>query len=166
MSVREDDIQRPSGAKGIYGVIDKPHFAIVIPYDGSHLYLVEQYRYPVQARCLEFPQGTWEGQSQIDPLTLAKGELKEETGLSADTMQHVAFQHLAPGMTSQCYDIYLATGLSQGERALDVEEEDLVTHRVLQSDFEQMILDNKIKDATSVNAYLLAKFHGLFSAAV
>lgn len=31
MSVREDDIRRPDGSEGVYGVVDKPDYALVIP---------------------------------------------------------------------------------------------------------------------------------------
>ncbi len=50
MSVREDDVQRFDGSPGIYGVVDKPDYALIIPLDGDRVHLVEQYRYPVGAR--------------------------------------------------------------------------------------------------------------------
>ena len=55
MTVREDAIRRRDGSGGIYGVIDKPDFVVVVPLhaDGS-LQLVQQYRYPVGVRCWEF----------------------------------------------------------------------------------------------------------------
>ena len=42
MVLREDDIRRPDGSPGIYAVVDKPTYALVIPYDGTRLRLVEQ----------------------------------------------------------------------------------------------------------------------------
>ena len=47
MRVREDAIGRPDGSAGIYGVVEKPDFALVIPVDADGVWLVEQYRYPV-----------------------------------------------------------------------------------------------------------------------
>ena len=58
MTVREDRIRRSDGTDGIYGVIDKPTYALVIPRDGDLLHLVEQFRYPVGRRRWEFPAGT------------------------------------------------------------------------------------------------------------
>src|SRR6187551_307522 len=58
MTVREDPIRRADGSTGIYGVVDKPDFALVIPLDGERMRLVEQYRYPIGMRRWEFPQGT------------------------------------------------------------------------------------------------------------
>ena len=57
LRVREDRIQRSNGAEGVYGVVDKEDCAIIIPIDGDHVYLVEQFRYTVQQRLFEFPQG-------------------------------------------------------------------------------------------------------------
>jgi hypothetical protein len=59
MSVREDQIRHPDGTTGLYGVVDKPDFAIVIPRAGDGFWLVEQFRYPVGRRAWEFPQGAW-----------------------------------------------------------------------------------------------------------
>ncbi|MFD1045378.1 ADP-ribose pyrophosphatase, partial [Kibdelosporangium lantanae] len=58
MTVREDRILHPDGSPGIYGVVDKPDYALVIPLDGDRLHLVEQFRYPLGVRRWEFPQGT------------------------------------------------------------------------------------------------------------
>jgi hypothetical protein len=56
MRVREDQIERADGSRGIYGVVEKDDFALIVPRDeDGGLWIVEQYRYPVAARCWEFP---------------------------------------------------------------------------------------------------------------
>ena len=50
MTIREDAVERANGLRGIYGVVDKPDFALVIPSTPTGFWLVEQYRYPVQER--------------------------------------------------------------------------------------------------------------------
>ena len=77
MSVREDQIRRDDLSEGIYGVVDKPEAAIVIPVEGGRVHLVEQFKYPAGARYWEFPQGAWEGKSDYTPEELARGELLE-----------------------------------------------------------------------------------------
>ncbi len=161
MTVREDIIERPSGAKGIYGVVDKPDFVVIAAVEDDCIHLVQQYRYPVEKRFWEMPQGTWESTEEVDSLTLAKGELQEETGLTATNMLHVAQQYVAYGFCSQAYHVYLATGLTAGENKLDPEEEDLITQKFTLNEFEQMILNGQIKDATTVNAYGLIKMKQL-----
>lgn len=59
LSVREDEVVRADGSTGVYGVVDKPDFAVVIPKDFDGFWLVEQFRYPVGRRAWEFPQGSW-----------------------------------------------------------------------------------------------------------
>src|SRR5690606_40202583 len=66
MTVREDAIRRPDGSRGIYGVVDKPDFALIIPLDErGRLHLVEQYRYPLGLRRWEFPQRSEEHTSEL-----------------------------------------------------------------------------------------------------
>ncbi|MBD3585001.1 NUDIX hydrolase [Salinimonas sp. HHU 13199] len=160
MTVREDEIERPSGAKGLYSVVEKPHFAIIIPVHNHQVYMVEQYRYPVGERQLEFPQGTWDDAPGVDPLTLAAGELKEETGLTAGTMEHVGFQYLAYGMCNQGYHIYLARELTAGEQQLDPEEEGLTVHQLSLDELDEKIISGQIKDASTCNALGLARLKG------
>jgi 8-oxo-dGTP pyrophosphatase MutT (NUDIX family) len=161
MSVREDKIRRQSGTEGIYGVVDKPDFAVILPVQDGNIYLVEQFRYPVGERFPELPQGAWEKNPDADPKILAAGELQEETGLVARTMAYVGHQYLAYGFSSQSYHIFLATGLTYTQTNLDDEEEGLVSKKVSLDEFERMILSGIIKDATTVNAYGLAKMKGM-----
>ena len=79
MRVREDEILRSNGQKGIYGVVEKEDAAIILPIEEGQVWLVEQFRYTIQERALELPQGGWEMEVE-DPEELARGELKEETG--------------------------------------------------------------------------------------
>ena len=90
MRVREDTIRRRDGSTGIYGVVEKPDFVVFVPVeDGGRLHLVEQYRYPVKGRYWEIPQGSWEQEPGADPMEMARGELREETGLDAALMTYV-----------------------------------------------------------------------------
>ena len=79
MRVREDEILRSNGERGIYGVVEKHDAAIILPIDQGRVWLVEQFRYTIQERALELPQGGWEMEVE-DPEELARGELREETG--------------------------------------------------------------------------------------
>ena len=60
MTVREDKIQRQSGAEGIYGVVEKPDCAAILAIDNGRIHLVQQFRYSIKQRCWEIPQGAWE----------------------------------------------------------------------------------------------------------
>ena len=162
MTVREDGIQRPDGSKGIYGVVEKPDFVVIVPVENKTIYLVEQYRYAVKGRYWELPQGSWEHLPNAKPLDIARGELKEETGLVARQVAYVGHQFLAPGYSNQGYHIYFATDFEKGSKQLENEEKDLVSAAVPVQEFESMVLSEEIKDATSVNAYNLARLKGFF----
>lgn len=161
MTVREHQIERADGSPGIYGVIEKPDFVLIIPIekngpiDKDAVYLVEQYRLPVAGRFAEFPQGSWEEKPGADPMEIARGELREETGLLAGKMEYVGHLFVAYGMSNQGFRVFLATQLSQGERNLEKEELDLVVKRVAIEEFEEMILSGEIKDAASIAAWAL-----------
>ncbi len=161
MRVREDAIERQSGQQGIYSVMEKPDFTVVIPVQDGYVYMVEQYRYPVEKRQLEFPQGTWEENDQADPAELAAGELQEETGLLAKNWTHVGYQYLAYGFCNQGYHIWIATDFTMTEQNLDPEEEGLTCHRIALSDLDEMVKKGEILDATTCNALGLARLKGL-----
>ncbi|HWE86197.1 MAG TPA: NUDIX hydrolase [Terracidiphilus sp.] len=152
MRLREDEILRSNGKRGIYGVVEKDDSAIILPIDGDRVWLVEQYRYTIQERALELPQGGWE--MEIDnPEELARGELKEETGLHAEKMRLIGQLWIAYGFTRQKQHVFVATGLSQRESEPDEEEHDIVVRSVPITEFEQMMLDGVVRDGCTLAAW-------------
>ena len=159
MSVREDRIRRPDGTDGIYGVIDKPTYALVIPRDGDRLQLVEQFRYPVGRRRWEFPAGTAPERAAQDPAELAIRELAEETGLVAGRMELIGHLDVAPGMSSQLGTVWLATELVEGPAEREHSEQDMRAAWFSTAEFEAMCRRGEITDAQSLAAYLLLRLH-------
>jgi 8-oxo-dGTP pyrophosphatase MutT (NUDIX family) len=161
-SVREDVIERSNGQRGIYGVLDKDPACIVIALEetphGDFLYLVEQFRYTVQQSFKEFPQGGWE-RADVDPEELARGELREETGLTAQSMTKLGVLWIAYGAMRQQHHVFLAQGLTHGETDLDPEEHDLTVHRVTIDEFEEMLLDGRVMDNCTAAAWALYLVH-------
>jgi ADP-ribose pyrophosphatase len=162
MRVREDTIRRRDGSTGIYGVVEKPDFVVIVPVDDDgQVHLVEQYRYPVKGRYWELPQGSWEQEPGADPMEMARGELRQETGLDATKMTYVGHLFEACGYSNQGYHIFLATGLRRGDADPEHEEQDLVTRDFALSEVERMIRDGEIKDGTTVAALGLLRLKGL-----
>jgi 8-oxo-dGTP pyrophosphatase MutT (NUDIX family) len=158
LTVREDTVRWPDGTTGIYGVIDKRDFALVIPWDRGGFHLVEQYRYAVQERCWEFPQGGWPpGHPAGSAEELARAELAEETGFTAASWRHLGSLQAAPGVMSQSFDVYLATELTAGQHAREASEQDMRQSWVPVAEFERMVLSGEIRDAHSVAAYGLLR---------
>jgi 8-oxo-dGTP pyrophosphatase MutT (NUDIX family) len=159
MRVREDEILRSNGERGIYGVVEKHDSAIILPIDRGRVWLVEQFRYTIQERALELPQGGWEMEAE-NPEELARGELKEETGLEAASMIHLGTLWIAYGFTRQKQHVYLATGLTHTEKEPDPEEHDLLIHSIPLEEFEEMMRGGVIRDGCTLAAwglYLLWK---------
>ena len=152
LRLREDRILRSNGKEGIYSVVDKDDCAIILPIENGHVWLVEQFRYTIQERALELPQGGWETEN-VNPEELARGELKEETGLHAAEMTCLGFLWIAYGFARQKQHVYLATGLTMTERDPDDEEHDLVIHTKTLAEFERMLLDGTIRDTSTVAAW-------------
>jgi 8-oxo-dGDP phosphatase len=151
--LREDDIRRPDGSAGIYSVVDRPTYALVVPYDGRRFRLVEQFRYPLGARRWEFPQGTAPDLAEAEPSELAERELREETGLRATSFEALGQLDTAAGLTSQRGWVFLATGIIEGESDREHEEQDMRSAWFSREDVEQMIRSGVIADAQSIAAY-------------
>jgi len=152
LRLREDEIMRSNGQKGIYGVIDKDPCAVILPIEDDRVWLVEQYRYTIGERALELPQGGWEMEVE-HPEELARGELREELGLEAREMTLLGALWIAYGFARQKQYVFLATGLSEAEKDPDPEEHDLVMRTASIEEFEQMMLDGRIRDMCTVSAW-------------
>jgi len=152
MTVREDEVERDNGQRGIYGVVEKHDSAVILPIDGGHIYLVEQFRYAIGRRSLELPQGSLE-RSGPAPEEIAREELEQETGIVAAKLELLGSFIIAIGYSNQRDYAFLATGLKVGTRRPDREEHDLMLHRLTLSEFEQKVRDNTIDDAQTLAAW-------------
>jgi ADP-ribose pyrophosphatase len=157
MRVREDEILRANGKRGIYGVVEKHDAAIMLPIEvdrlcGDRIWLVEQFRYTIQQRALELPQGGWEMEIE-NPEELARGELREEIGMDAAHMTRLGTLWIAYGFLRQRQHVYLATGLTPAQADPDAEEHDLAARSVPLAEFERMMLDGVIRDNCTLSAW-------------
>jgi 8-oxo-dGTP pyrophosphatase MutT (NUDIX family) len=159
--VREDRIRRADGSDGLYGVVERPDFALIVPWQDGRLTLVEQYRYPIRARAWEFPMGMWEHAPGTDPVLLAAAELREETGLVAGRMSHAGEIFQGPGYCTQCGHIFLATDLSQGDTEREATEQDMICRSFALAEVEAMIRDGTLRDAMTLAAFGLLRVKGL-----
>ncbi|RBY75746.1 ADP-ribose pyrophosphatase [Geodermatophilus sp. TF02-6] len=151
--VREDRVELADGSPGVYGVVEKPHFALVLPYADHGFWLVEQYRYPLGRRSWEFPQGTWTAGATGTPEELARAELAEETGLRAGSLRHLGHADLAPGLSTQEFDVWLATDLTAGPIAREATEADMRCAFVPESQLRAMVRDGRFTDGPSLAGY-------------
>jgi len=151
--VREDAVELPDGSTGVYGVVEKEHFALVLPYERGGFWVVEEYRLPVGRRVPGFPQGTWATGASGTPEELARAELAEETGLRAGALRRLGHLALAPGLSTQEFDVWLATDLAPGPTAREATEADMTCTFVPEDQLRARIRDGRFPDGPSVAAY-------------
>jgi ADP-ribose pyrophosphatase len=159
MTVREDEIRRGDGSLGVYGVVEKRDFAVIAAVQDGHVLLVEQYRYPVGAHHWELPQGAWEMMDD-EHSSLARAELRHETGLVADSLSHVGHLFLGYGFCTQGYDVFLAEGVHQDVGTAN-EAPGVASRPFSIREFERMIRNGAIPDAATVAAFGLLRLKGL-----
>lgn len=151
--VREDSVIRPDGERGIYGVVHFRNIAVGILAleEDDSLYLVGQYRYTLERYSWEIPEGGCpEGE---DPLSAAKRELEEETGLRASDWKPLGEAHLSNSVTDERAVCYVARGLTRGKQNPEGTEQ-LAIRRVPFSEALRMALAGEITDALSLMAIM------------
>ena len=126
LRVREDIIRRADGSDGLYGVVERSAFVVVVALKDGAITFVEQYRYPVRRRLWELPMGMWEHSPGTDPAVLAAAELREETGLIAGSIVFAGSLFQGPGYCNQEGHIFLATDLVQGEYDREATEQGMI----------------------------------------
>lgn len=148
--VREDEVVRPDGLPGIYGVVHFKNLAVgVLAVEEGMLYLVGQHRYPLGRYSWEIPEGGCpEGE---DPLSAAQRELEEETGLRARRWTRMGEAHLSNSVSDELAVWFLAEGLEQGERNPEGTER-LEVRRVSLKEARALIESGEMTDALSVLA--------------
>lgn len=150
ISVREDSVVRPDGEPGIYGVVHYKNTAVgVLPVEDDHVYLVGQYRYPLDRYSWEIPEGGCpEGE---EPLDAARRELREETGLEAKSWRRLGETYLSNSVADEHAVWFLATDLEPGEQRPEGTEV-IGVRRVPLREALAMAMDGRITDALSVLA--------------
>jgi 8-oxo-dGTP pyrophosphatase MutT (NUDIX family) len=149
ITVFEDQVLRPDGKPGIYGMVHYRHRAIGIVALDEHdrVLLVGQYRYPLDEYSWEIPEGG--GPETEEPLATAKRELREETGFTAQDWRVIIRAHLSNCVTDEEAICYLATGLEPGVAEPEGTEQ-IQVRWVPFSEALAMIGEGGITDALSI----------------
>ena len=151
ISVTEFQVLNPSGGKGIYGKVHYKHTAVgIIPLDREfNIYLVGQYRFPLNRFSWEIPEGG--GNTEEEPLIAAKRELLEETGLVAGEWTRLFDMHLSNSVSDELAVIYLARELEL-HTAMPDETESLTLKKIPFDEAVGMLESGVITDSMSIAA--------------
>jgi 8-oxo-dGTP pyrophosphatase MutT (NUDIX family) len=152
IAVREDKVIRPDGEPGIYGVVHFKNIAVgILPIEGDHIYLVGQYRYPLEQYSWEIPEGGCAiGE---EPFRAAQRELREETGLEAKHWRLLGEAYLSNSVADEYAVWFLASGLVPGERQPEGTEA-LEVRRLPLREALGMALGGQITDSLSLMAIM------------
>lgn len=153
ISVIHNEVLNPSGQPGIYGVVHYHNTAIGIcaVEENNDLWLVGQYRFPLDAYSWEIPEGGCPASE--DPLSAARRELMEETGLTAKAWTPMLESHLSNSVSNEKAIVYLAQDLTAG-LPMPEETEDLTLKRVSLEHATRMVFDGEITDSISMLAIM------------
>jgi 8-oxo-dGTP pyrophosphatase MutT (NUDIX family) len=151
ITVWHDEVARPDGSDGIYGVVHFANVAVgVVAVDAEdRVVLVGQHRYTLDEYSWEIPEGgVPAGESALDG---ARRELREETGVEAADWREIARLDLSNSITDERAVLYLATNIEAGEPEPDPTEA-LDIRWVPFDEALAMTLDGRITDVLSVAA--------------
>jgi len=146
-------VLRPDGLPGIYGVVHFKNRAVgVLPVDQEgRIWLVGQYRYPLQAYSWEIPEG---GSPESEtPEATARRELREETGLTAGRLELIATAHLSNSVSDELAYVFRATELTLGTDEPEGSEQ-IAVRRLDWKEAVRMLRGGEITDSMSVIALL------------
>ncbi len=161
--VTHEEVERPNGTEGIYGVVHFKNQAVgVIPIDEEgNTWLVGQSRYTLNEFSWEIPEGG--SPMNEDPLESAKRELEEEVGLIAKDWELLMKLHTSNSVSDEVGFIYVAKGLSKGVQQLE-DTEDIQVKKLPLTDAIEMAKRGEVTDAMSLAAlYRMALDYGVFT---
>jgi ADP-ribose pyrophosphatase len=154
-----DVVEFPNGKTGELELFRHPGASAVVPFvsdprgEDPQLLLIKQYRYAAGGYLYEIPAGRLDAGEQ--PIDCAKRELREETGCTAASMEHLYTLYTTPGFTDEVIHIFMATGLEHGETAHEADEF-LTVETVKLSRALEMIRTGELKDGKTAVGILYA----------
>ncbi len=121
-----DEVRFPNGSTGELEMVRHPGASAVVPFlsdphgDDPQILLLKQYRYAAEDYLYEIPAGRLDPDE--DPADCARRELREETGCSAERVEHLLTFYTTPGFTDEKIHLFMASGLTQGESGREADE--------------------------------------------
>ncbi|MBC2260121.1 NUDIX hydrolase [Listeria sp. FSL L7-0091] len=152
IELQVDDVELPNGEKSKREIVKHPGAVAIIPFssDGG-MYLVEQFRKPLEKTIIEIPAGKMEP-GEHHSIT-ARRELEEETGFQSDDLMYLTSFYTSPGFADELLHIYVARDLRKMEQPLAQDADEFINLvKVMPEEAEQLIEQQLIFDAKTMYA--------------
>lgn len=153
ITVTHHDVIDPGNQKGIYGTVHYKNRAVaILPIDDdNNTWIVGQYRFPLKIFSWEIPEGGCA--KDEEPLEAAKRELREETGLIAESWKPLLTMHLSNAVSDETSYSFIARGLRQ-EKSAPESVEELQVKKISIKELYRMVIEGEITDALTVATVL------------
>jgi len=153
LRVREDQVVRPDGSAGIYGVVEiRPSVGILAFNEKNELAIVGQWRYALERYSYEIVRGG-SGEGETNMLAVARRELQEEAGFEAGEWQPFGSADVCNGVTTDVQHFFIAKDLRFVGTNQDPYE-DIITEWHSLNWALDMIAQGEITEVCSVAAIL------------
>jgi len=129
-------------------IIRHPGACVIVPLlDDGRVCLIRNWRIAAGQTLIELPAGTLEPPEP--PHVTAERELIEETGYRAKKIEFLHAFFLSPGILDEKMHLYVATGLTPGQTALE-EGEEIENLLVPWDEAIAMVFRGEIQDAKTI----------------
>lgn len=148
----------PDGGEFSRDIVHHPGAVSVVPVlDDGRAVMIRQFRAPIEGDLLEIPAGKRDVDGEPPDVT-ARRELEEEVGLIAGNVELLVEFYNSPGFCDEHSFAFLATGLSECERAPVGPEETAMTIEYIDlDDVPRLMAAGELVDAKSIIALLAAR---------
>lgn len=156
-TIRRDTMKTPDGRETKFDIVEHGGSVILIPIDDEgNLLFVRQYRHAAGMDLLELPAGTRDGDEPFEEC--AAREIREETGMEAETLTYVGSFYLAPGYSTEYMGVFLASDLKHNPLEAD-DDEFLSVEKIPIKQALEMAKRGEMPDAKTLAALMMAGSH-------
>jgi ADP-ribose pyrophosphatase len=129
-ALRNDRVE-VNGEELDYAYLERAEAVIIVPVTPEgKIVLLKQYRYPVDEWCLEVPAGGTHDTGESALEEVARKELHEEIGATAEKLTYVTFFYTANAFSNEKCHVFLAEGVTLSKKP-DREETESIKMQLL-----------------------------------